>query len=343
MRTNEEITIELKDASIGYHEKPSVKKVVKEGITLHALKGELVALIGGNGIGKSTLLKTIAGFQPPTGGRLLVEKRAVLSFTDAELALEMSFVSTEVIRVSNLSVFELVALGRFPHTNWLGKLTSEDHLKVAEAIHLVGLDGYEGRMINRISDGERQRVMIARALAQDTRIIILDEPTAFLDVSNKYEIVHILHQLAEQKEKTIIFSTHDLNTAIAESDRIWLMLKDAVVQGSPEDLIINGYFGKLFSNSKLFFDIERGDFRIKKNTNGKVAVIGSGNKLFWTMKALERIGLEISDDHNELMTVLIDLVSGTWELTSNDNKDVFNSLYSLCRHIKTELSFFSIT
>ena len=335
MKINDEIIIELKETAIGYRDKSTSKKLVKEGITIHALKGELVALIGGNGIGKSTLLKTIAGFLTPVGGRLLVEKRPVFSFSDAELALEMSYVSTEIVRVSNLSVFELVALGRFPHTNWLGKLTNDDRLKVEEAIHLVGLEGYESRMINQISDGERQRAMISRALAQDTRIIILDEPTAFLDVSNKYEIVHILHRLAEEKDKTIIFSTHDLNTAIAESDRIWLMLKENVVQGSPEDLILNGYFEKLFANNHLFFDLEKGDFRIKKLTTRKVVVNGAGNRLLWTIKALERIGMEISHDENCELKILINDENNDWELFKANNQFNFNQLYDLCRFLKS--------
>ena len=259
----EEKIITTENLSIGYSEKGG-KKIIKKDINLNALHGELVALIGGNGVGKSTLLRTLAGFQPFLSGNVLVKGKDLSNYREKELASLLSFVSTEIIRVSNLSVFDLVALGRYPHTNWSGRLNEEDRQKVEEALEMVGLQGYENRMINYISDGERQKTMIARTLAQDTDIILLDEPTAFLDLSNKYEIVHILHRLAGERGKTILFSTHDLTTAIAECDRIWLMLEEEVKEGSPEDLILDGSFSSLFHKKNLYFDTEKGDYRIIK-------------------------------------------------------------------------------
>ena len=182
----EDKIIELNNAAIGYKGKTHAVNVVKSGISVYALKGELVALVGGNGVGKSTLLRTIAGFQPPIGGDVLIRGEQVNAYREKELALIMSFVSTEIIRVPNLSVFDLVSLGRYPYTNWFGKLLDEDLHIVEEAIRSVGLQGYENRMVNYLSDGERQKAMIARTLAQDTDVIVLDEPTAFLDLSNKY-------------------------------------------------------------------------------------------------------------------------------------------------------------
>jgi len=330
----EEKIIELINSAIGYKVKTHSDNVVKSGISVHALKGELVALIGGNGVGKSTLLKTIAGFQPPISGDFLINGKQVNGYREKELALIMSFVSTEIIRVPNLSVFDLVSLGRYPHTNWFGKLLDEDRHIVEEAIKSVGLQGYENRMVNYISDGERQKAMIARTLAQDTDVIVLDEPTAFLDLSNKYEIVHILHRLASEKGKTILFSTHDLTTAIAESDRMWVILDDSVKQGAPEDLILNGDFECLFHNNHLFFDQEKGDFRIKKLTKRKAIITGEGIAADWTKKALERNGFEVVDSagkNND--NAFIEVNYPEWRVKHKEMTTEFTSLLELCRYL----------
>jgi len=335
----EEKIIALNNATIGYKAKTHSVNEVKSGISVYALKGELVALIGGNGVGKSTLLRTIAGFQPSMGGDVLIRGKQVNAYREKELALIMSFVSTEIIRVPNLSVFDLVSLGRYPHTNWFGKLLDEDRAIVEEAIKSVGLKGYENRMVNCISDGERQKAMIARTLAQNTDVIVLDEPTAFLDLSNKYEIVHILHELASEKGKTILFSTHDLTTAIAESDRMWVMLNDSVEQGSPEDLILNGDFASLFHSEHLFFDQEKGDFRIRKQTKRKAIVRGQGLAVNWTIKALERNGFEIIDSDTAsdgVAHVIIDVVYPEWTVMYQEQSAKFNSLLSVCRYLKGE-------
>lgn len=338
--TGEEKIISAENLSIGYPDKGGNGKIVKKDICLSALKGELIAVIGGNGVGKSTLLRTLAGFQPFLAGKILIKGTGLNHFKEKELARIMSFVSTEIIRVSNLTVFDLVALGRYPHTNWSGRLTDEDRNKVDEAIRMVGLNGYENRPVNLISDGERQKTMIARTLAQDTDIILLDEPTAFLDLSNKYEIVHILQRLAYERGKTILFSTHDLTTAIAECDRIWLMLEDRVKEGAPEDLILNGSFSSLFNNKNLFFDTEKGDFRIVKHTVNQVVLKGEGTLYNWTAKALERTGYEIitgsgSDIANPGLEIEISL-SG-WSIRDNGSELKFDSLYDLCRHLKNQL------
>jgi iron complex transport system ATP-binding protein len=332
----EEKIIELNNAAIGYKAKTHSVNIVKSDILVYALKGELVALIGGNGLGKSTLLRTIAGFQPPISGDFLINGKQVNTYREKELALIMSYVSTEIIRVPNLSVFDLVSLGRYPHTNWFGKLLDEDRHIVEEAIKSVGLQGYENRMVNYISDGERQKAMIARTLAQDTDVIVLDEPTAFLDLSNKYEIVHILHRLAKEKGKTILFSTHDLTTAIAESDRMWVMLDDSVKQGAPEDLILNGDFASLFHNDHLFFDQEKGNFRIRKQTRRQALVNGHGIAADWTKKALERIGFEVVDianaDSNPAF-VMVDVAYPEWTVKNQETLTKYGSLLAVCRYL----------
>jgi iron complex transport system ATP-binding protein len=294
----EEIFVECKSISVGYHERSSASIVVRRDLSLRAFGGEMVALIGQNGIGKSTLLKTIAGFQPLLSGELLIRDKPISAYSANELAKEMSFVSTEIVRVANLTVNELVSLGRFPHTDWFGQLTERDHEIVMAAISQVGLSGYENRLIGRISDGERQRAMIARALAQDTPIVVLDEPTAFLDLSNKYEIVHILHKLAFEQGKCIIFSTHELATALSVADRIWLITNDKSIEGIPEEVASKGYFQSLFpDNHHLYFDAERSDFRVRKEICGTISLDASGQDLIWATKALERLGFYVIAGH----------------------------------------------
>jgi len=341
----EDIYIQCQGVSIGYSERSTASTVVKKDISLHALGGEMVALIGGNGIGKSTLLKTIAGFMPALSGELLVRHRPVSDFSAADLAKEMSFVSTEIVRVANLTVREMVGLGRFPYTNWFGRLTDNDQVIIDRAILQTGLSGYENRPINRISDGERQRAMIARALAQDTRIMVLDEPTAFLDISNKYEIVRILHQLVSEQGKCIIFSTHDLNTSLTMADRIWLMLEDRVLEGIPEEMASAGYFEFLFPNNQhLRFDPERDDFRIKREKNGVVNLTASGQGLFWAKKALERLGFEVKTNLLDSSSLRLSVPPSSsleiiqqpkgWNIIYSGITQYVATLEDLCRSIK---------
>ena len=352
----EEIFVECKEISIGYNDRSSASVVVKRDLTLRAFSGEIVALIGGNGIGKSTLLKTIAGFQSPLSGELLIHQRSAKDYGPKELAMEMSFVSTEIVRAASLTVREMVGLGRFPYTNWFGQLTDYDQKIIETAIQQVGLNGYENRQISRISDGERQRAMIARALAQDTRIMILDEPTAFLDISNKYEIVRILHRLAEEQGKCIIFSTHDLNTALSMADHIWLMLDDRVVEGLPEEIASRGYFGSLFPNNQhLVFDPKKGDFRIRKESKGKVKLVARGPEVLWVTKALERIGFEVittprtpqsslhqsasdlpeEENHPDSSFVLeVTRVTKGWSVSYSGGNIELETMEQLCRAVK---------
>jgi iron complex transport system ATP-binding protein len=229
-------------------------------------------------------------------------------------------------------------LGRYPHTGWTGRLTTGDRNIIEESISIVGLKGYERRMINHISDGERQKAMIARTLAQDTDIIVLDEPTAFLDLSNKYEIIHLLHKLANEKAKTILFSTHDLNSAIAESDRLWLMFEKSIEEGSPEDLILNGSIKNLFHNDHLIFDNNKGEFRIRRECTNKAVVRGSGDELSWTIKMLERIGFDTVNEENHNPAeppILIDISYPYWNLRSGNSEIKFDSLYALGRYLKS--------
>ncbi len=326
--------------SIGYPGRGKEQGMIFSGIDATAGKGELVALFGRNGVGKSTLLRNIVNLQKPIEGNIMVSGKEIGRFSPNELARTVSFVSTERISVNNLRVTDMVAFGRFPYTGWTGKLGKEDSAVVEKAVQMVGLAHLSHKNINHISDGELQRVMIARTLAQDTPVIVLDEPTAFLDLPNKYEIVHLLGRMASENNKTVLFSTHDLGIAIQEADKVWLMLEEHLAEGAPEDLVLEKSFGSMFSDSRLTFNDSTGEFRIRKMTKKKIGITGSGRGLSWTKKALERIGFEIDDNASNLSVNVVRENSGKfkWELHSPGKVKEYDSVYRLCSDLKTGFS-----
>lgn len=327
------IAIHISNLKIGYTSSHEESGFSRDGISFTARKGEMVALIGPNGAGKSTLLRTICGFHKILAGNCSYYGFPLEGFSPKELAGMISFVSTENVRVTNMSVASLVAYGRFPYTNWLGKLSDADHYKVKDALDKAGLNHLANKMVTHISDGERQRAYIARAVAQDTPVIILDEPTSFLDVSNKYEIFHLLHQLAHHDGKTIVLSTHDMNIALREMDKLWLMPESENLEGAPEDAVLNGWINRLFSNSRIGFDAADGDFFFIKETAGMAQVKGNGLPYTLTVRALERKGYQISQEGpaDTDISVVQDGPSGKihWELVKDGMTSRFSSIYSL--------------
>lgn len=323
----EKINIELSQLSVGYEQTGGKPLEVLKDVNLTAAPGEMVALIGSNGIGKSTLLRSLSGFQPWFKGDIKIEGKSLRNMNARELARIMSFVSTEVVRVPNLTVFDMVAYGRFPYTNWIGKLSDEDREIINAAIEKVGLQGFGQRQVMQVSDGERQRAMIARALAQDTPVIVLDEPTAYLDVSNKYEIFHLLQELASKRKKTVILSTHDLNIALREVDKLWLIAPGGNFQGAPEDAVLNGWLNQLFINEHIGFDENEGEFFFKKEFRAKVKVAGEGMALIWTLRALNRKGYQIVMEAEP--DFIVSAGDNTWTLTIEGRILEFNSIYHL--------------
>lgn len=251
--------LEAKAISIGYRDKKTVKTVAND-LKIELRKSKLIALVGINGIGKSTLLKTITGIQKPLEGTVLLNQKNIERYSPSELAQQMSVVLTEQLPPSNLTVFELVALGRQPYTNWLGNLTSEDIAKVNEAIRLTQIEHLAQKKHFEISDGQLQKVLIARALAQDTPLIILDEPTTHLDLLHKFTLLQLLQKLAKETEKCILFSTHDIDLAIQLCDEMIIMTPEKTVQASPCELIESGVFNALFDDKSIGFDQEKGKF-----------------------------------------------------------------------------------
>jgi iron complex transport system ATP-binding protein len=235
---------------IGYRSGRTGRRILLPPLTASANRGELLAVIGMNGIGKSTLLRTILGLQPAFGGEILIKGEELTGIPRLELARRIGYISTEIISVSNMTVYDLVALGRFPHTNWIGTIDRKSREAIYAAMVKTRMDSFAGRAITELSDGERQRVMIARVLAQDTSIMVMDEPLAFLDLPGKYEIANLIHKLAGSG-KTIIFSTHDLSIALRVADRIWFIRKDGIIEGTPQNLLEQGAFDSMFESETL--------------------------------------------------------------------------------------------
>ena len=287
-------TIRLRDLSIGYTTKHGVRTVA-HGINGAIRSGELTCLLGPNGVGKSTLLRTLSAFQPAISGEVLISRseeggvwREITSFTDKELSRLIGVVLTEKPDVRNMSVRELVALGRSPYTGFWGTCSKDDLRIVDEAIEMVGIGELSRRPVHTLSDGERQKVMIAKALAQQTPVIFLDEPTAFLDYPSKVEVLQLLRRISREAEKTIFLSTHDVELALQLADTLWVMdtrgrwkveggmrndeerEKSPVTIGSPKELAASGELGRFIEggkkagDSRIVFDKETLTIRVKK-------------------------------------------------------------------------------
>ncbi len=249
--------LNISDLTIGYK---SSKTIVATDISFSLEKGKLIALIGANGIGKSTLLKTITTSEKPLSGTVLLNGKNIEDFSPKELATQLSVVFTEKLPPSNLSTYEVIALGRQPYTNWLGDLTPLDKEKINQAISLVNVNDLLHKKHYELSDGQLQKVLIARALAQDTELLILDEPTTHLDLLHKVGVFKLLKNLAVQTQKCILFSTHDVELAIDFCDQIILMTPGKTQKNSPENLINSGAFEELFSGGSVVFDREKRKF-----------------------------------------------------------------------------------
>lgn len=256
-----EIILQASQISIGYsHKKEEI--VVASAVSISLKKGKLIALIGANGIGKSTLLKTISGIQKPLVGTVFLNEKKITSYEPLALAQNLSIVLTEKLPPSNLTVFELIALGRQPYTNWIGTLSDHDIVKINEAMELTQISSLASKKHYEISDGQLQKVLIARALAQDTPLIILDEPTTHLDLLHKVALFKLLKKLTQETGKCILFSTHDIDMAIQLSDEMIIMTPEIVLQDEPCNFIAKGSFNTLFKDEHIIFDAEKGKFVI---------------------------------------------------------------------------------
>ena len=247
--------IELKDLTIGYIGKKNQPTVIASGINATLTTGQLTCLLGPNGVGKSTLLKTVTAFLPKLSGEIVIDGNGIESYTEKQLARKIGVVLTERTSVQNMTVEELVALGRSPYTGFWGRLEDEDKAMVGEAMQQAGIKRLAHRYVDTLSDGERQRAMIAKALAQNTPFICLDEPTSFLDFQSKVEMLRLLRHISSNGGKTIFLSTHDVELALQMADNLWLMEKNQTLNiGTPRQLADNGSLNRCFDNDSITFD-----------------------------------------------------------------------------------------
>jgi iron complex transport system ATP-binding protein len=348
MHDPREHIIDLVNLEIGFRKGKGREQSLVGPVSTTAFGGELIAVMGRNGSGKSTLLRTIAGLMEGLQGEIHILSHMLAAYSRKELARIMGYVSTEVVRVPGLSVEGLVALGRYPHTSWLGKLGSSDQEVIERALDLTSLQALRNRDLDELSDGERQRAMIARTLAQDTQILILDEPTAFLDLSHRYEIIDLLGNLALDHGKTVIYSTHDLQIALQQADKIWLIHKQEMLEGAPEDLVLSGKLSDALrqtdSGTEIEMDPQTGEFAVKRLlrqdislSSGQGGASGPEGLEAWTKKALERNGFRVTENKKTSIHVLLDIKAGfpRWILEKSGDRVEFNSIYDLSLYLRT--------
>lgn len=321
--------------------------VVASRLNLHLQAGEMACLLGPNGAGKSTLMRTLAGMQPPLAGRVEIAGQDVQAMRSTQLARLLAIVLTERVDAGNLSAFELVALGRHPYTDWMGRLRKSDCMAVEKALKAVQATSLRWRPVNELSDGERQKVMIARALAQEPVVLLLDEPTAFLDLPRRVEIMAMLRELTRTTGCAILLSTHDLDLALRSADRIWLLETGGVIHtGVPEELVLNGAFAAAFRSPGVEFDIAQGVFRLQRPQCGAAVVHGEGLYAHWTTRALERIGFEVHsgdarscNDHGVLEVYVVHHDGlCVWVVCNERGREVHTSLTGLIESLIQGLS-----
>lgn len=260
---NQKPLIETKNLEIGYRSKKDVTSIANR-INIQLFPSELVAVIGINGVGKSTFLRTISGIQPPLSGCINIQQQDLVSFANQQRSEAISLVLTKQPISKNLSVFELVALGRQPYTNWLGNLSKNDLYIIENALRQTALLKLKDRKCYSLSDGQLQKALIARSMAQNTPIIILDEPTTHLDLYHKAYVIKLLKNLAKNTQKSIIFASHEINLALEVCDKIILMGPKNVNIDTPQNLIEKGAFQDFFPDDLVYFDATSAQFKIKK-------------------------------------------------------------------------------
>ncbi|MFW5805216.1 MAG: ABC transporter ATP-binding protein [Bacteroidales bacterium] len=295
--------------SVGYG-----KTTLLEKLNLEAGSSQLIALTGPNGTGKSTLLKTLMGLLPAISGELNIMGQYPSKISARKKAQIVSFVAANAGLPSNLYVHELVSYGRYPYSGLLTRITRDDKMKQQKAMYQMQIEHLADKRIGEISDGERQRVMIARALAQDTPMVMLDEPAAHLDIKNRYDLMKLLSRQAAVFGKCIIFSTHDLEIMLNNTDILWMIDNKSIISGLPEDMILNGEFDKLVSSDNMRFDKQSGKFTTPVNNATSVCLQSEDENnetlqaqpyYTWTAHALERYGFSVDCNKSDDINVLI--------------------------------------
>lgn len=288
------IQLQAEALSIGYSTKPNAKILASE-LNLALRAGEFVCLLGPNGSGKSTLIRTLAGMQTSLAGSVELKGQSLSAITPRERAKAISVVLTESAPTGMLDVYSFVALGRHPYSGWFGGLSSHDKARIKWALNAVDAGSFAARQVAELSDGERQKISIARALAQEAEVMLLDEPTAFLDLPRRVELMGLLRTLARKEQLGLLLSTHDLDLALRFADRIWILTEQGqLIQGPPEALALDGQLAAAFANENLDWDTTQGSFRAHSEPCLEVYMQGDSIQHAWTRRALERLGYGIA-------------------------------------------------
>lgn len=288
-----EPALRTRELAVGYRSRRGVRAVL-ERVNVSVERGELVCLLGPNGIGKSTLLRTLARMQPALGGAVELAGRDLQSFSHGDLARRLGVVLTERIVPDGLSVRRIVELGRYAHSGWFGRIDASGRRVVEGAVDAAGVRHLADRDFSRLSDGERQRVMIGRALAQEPTLLVLDEPTAFLDLPSRMELMALLRRLTRENVLAVVVSTHDVELALRTADTIWLLMPGGdLVVGAPEDVVLAGRIAQAFEGRQVRFHPEERSFRPLSGDRGEALVSGTGLRASLAKALVEREGYAV--------------------------------------------------
>lgn len=327
----EDLILQAKEVAVGYHKGKNIHWVARD-LTFSLHTGQLACLLGPNGVGKSTLIKAIMGQKLPVDGEILYQGQPIQKLGAREMATKVSVVLTDRISPGNLNVRHLVGLGRTPFTNWLGNLAEEDEKAIDQAIASTNIGYLKDKKVAELSDGQLQKVMIARALAQDGQLMILDEPTAHLDLINRMEIMQLLRDIAHSQQKAVLVVTHDLDIAVDTADTFLLMpCGGRMISGTPEDMIVSGEINKLLPHGKYQFDLVTG--KIRSNIPYDYTQIkGSLEVAKWLTLALRKSRLPLKEN----IQIMVQKDPLSFMVEDNGKRSHFTTIQDVVNHFRSQ-------
>ncbi len=331
---NRELLV-TRSLSVGY--KSSYSNItLLTGLNLEIQKGEIISLMGPNGCGKSTLIRTLTGLISPIDGVIIIEGKNISEMPSSVKAELMGVVLTEPVFEKNLTVYDIVSMGRYRYSGWLGQIDTTDKQVIDEAISQVGLKKKVHNRLSELSDGEKQRALIAKVLTQDVDLIILDEPTSFLDLPNRMELLILLKKLAHKMGKGILLSTHELNLAMQISDKIWLIDRQGNLNRTlPEELILSDILDKTFGNDHINFLPQTASFELVPSNNYQIYVKGKGILVTSVSRMIKRLGFIHSEDE-KTSNMIIETKEGSFKSIDNGKEQIYFSLESLQEFLLTK-------
>jgi iron complex transport system ATP-binding protein len=335
MHTSDSPNLSADQLAVGYPHGASAR-CIASGLDLRLHAGEFVCLLGPNGTGKSTLIRTLGGMQSPLGGTIRIAGQNFHQIPPRQRARLVSVVLTEALPMGMMDAYAMVALGRHPYSGWFGQLSDRDRMRIEWALEAVGAETLARRQVAELSDGERQKISIARALAQETQVMLLDEPTAFLDLPRRVELMTILRELAHHEQLALLLSTHDLDLALRFADRLWVLDQSGkLIQGYPEAVAMSDEFVAIFESENLVWDPQLGSFRAHPSPCLFACVGGDGIPALWTKRALERLGFGLCENSDDA-TLCFQIQNGAWRITKDNREFHFDSLSAVIEWILAE-------